>query len=466
MSVAIENGKPVVTKSSIKICWEEPQRDNGGTVLGYHFEMRPYGGKFRPVNNRGLQQRHFTIDEGLVEGEGYQFRVRAFNIAGCSAWIYLPGRVIARDPLVPDAPEELTITGLGDDWCNMKWTAPASFGDGELVGYLIEKRKENSDLWLPVNKHPELCQKCTYKADSLVTGETYFFRVFAVNQFGRSVASLQSCFVTPGEPWREVEIRQNAMFALRRQQELDRLEALRLAEEKERADPFSAKLEDWWGESGKDAHFECEVKNAKWEVKWFFGNDCEEEIVADGKYNIISVGRIRKLIVKNITEEEVKIINCRCFSYTDSADLMVDNVAPAHFRERLFDQDIPKGQDCTMRITLTQSIAECKWYKHSNIKGQKEEITLDMIGDHYEIINQGCTRCLIIRGLTYDDIATYTIEGPNGVSTCALSVDGFHPIQFEKGLENILYVKHTETFIQFEAIGEVVVLVLKTGKTR
>merc|ERR1712226_1828787 len=34
----------------------------------------------------------------------------------------------------------------------------------------------------------------------------------------------------------------------------------------------------------------------------------------------------------------------------------------------------------------------------------------------------------------------------------ALSVDGFHPIQFEKALEDILYVKHTEQYIQFEAI--------------
>lgn len=104
--VALEDGKPCVTKNSIKVCWDAPQRDNGASVLGYHLEMRPKGGKFRPVNNRGLNQRHFTVDK-LNENEGYQFRVRAFNIAGCSAWIYLPGTIIARDPLRPDFPEDL-----------------------------------------------------------------------------------------------------------------------------------------------------------------------------------------------------------------------------------------------------------------------------------------------------------------------------------------------------------------------
>lgn len=95
----------------------------------------------------------------------------------------------------------------------MKWEKPEHYGDGEFKGYCIEKRKEGSDLWLPVNKHPEMCLKPAYRADGLVTGNTYFFRVFAVNAYGKSQPSMQSCFVRPGEAWREVEIRQEAMYA-------------------------------------------------------------------------------------------------------------------------------------------------------------------------------------------------------------------------------------------------------------
>merc|ERR1711981_44922 len=56
-----------------------------------------------------------------------------------------------------------------------------------------------------------------------------------------------------------------------------------------------------------------------------------------------------------------------------------------------------------------------------------------------------------ITGLTYDDISTYTVEGPGGASHCCLSVDGFNPIRFKQpGLEDQLNVKHTAMYVEFE----------------
>jgi hypothetical protein len=448
--VAMENGLPMVTKNSIKVCWDEPQRDNGGTILGYHLEMRPVGGKFRPVNNRALQRRHFQITEGLKEGEGYQFRVCAFNISGRSVWLYLPGKVVCKDPELPKAPTDVWITGLGNEWCSMKWEKPTDFGDGEFKGYLVEKRKEGSDLWLPVNKHPEMCEKPAYRADGLVTGETYFFRIFAVNAYGKSQPSMQSCFVRPGEPWREVEIRQAAMYAARLQAEKDAAEAARLAYEKEKLEPFTSHMEDYWAANGKDAHFEVEVKNEDWEVEWFLGNDQETPLSPTGKYHIIKIGKIRKLIIHDCQPGDIQVINAKCFNRISQADLMVDQVAPAHWIDRLSDQDKPKGEDCFMRVTVTQEIAEVKWYKSGAAAGEETEITIDDIGDKYEIICQGHQRCLIIRNLDYDDIATYRVCGPGGSSSCCLSVDGLNPVQFGKLLENQLNVKHTTRYVEFE----------------
>lgn len=447
----LENGIPVVSRNKIGVCWDAPQRDNGATILGYHLEMRPVGGKFKPVNNKGLNQRHFTITEGLNENEGYQFRVCAFNISGCSAWIYLPGKVVAKEPELPAAPKNVWITGLSPEWCSMKWEKPAHFGDGEFKGYLIEKRKEGSDLWLPVNKHAEMCPETRYRADALVTGNTYFFRVFAVNAFGKSEPSMQSCFVRPGEPWREVEIRQEAMYAAYKAA-LEKAEADRLAAlEKEKKNPFLATLEDYWTTSGNDAHFEVEVKNEDWDVEWFYGNDQETPITPGGKFHVIKIGRIRKLIVADCSHDDIQVINVKCFGVLSQADLMVDQTAPAHWVERLGDQDCPKGSDCFMRVTVTQDIAEVKWYKSGPLEGERTELTIEDIGDHFEIINQGHQRCLIIRGLTYDDIATYTVEGPGGKSTCCLSVDGFNPVQFKNpGLEDQLNVKHTQMYVEFE----------------
>ena len=336
----------------------------------------------------------------------------------------------------------------------MKWKKPSHFGDGDFKGYLVEKRKEGSDLWLPVNKHPEMCLEEHYRADNLVKGNTYFFRVFAVNVYGKSLPSLQSCFVKPGEPYDpDVIERQEAMFADRKRK-LAEEEAYRLAQiEKEKLNPFSTSLQDYWAVSGESAHFEIEVKDPTWEVTWSFGNHQEVNTCdpPTGRYNVISIGNVRKLIITDCTPEDVAVVNVTCFKKTAQADLMVDNIAPAHFIQELYDQDCPKGETCTMRVTITQDIAELKWYKQSNLAGVWNEITIDDIGDHYQIINQGHTRALIITGLTYDDIAAYEVRGPGGISRCNLSVDGFHPIHFEQpGLEDQLHVKHTAEFVIFE----------------
>merc|ERR1712061_826038 len=129
------------------------------------------------------------------------------------------------------------------------------------------------------------------------------------------------------------------MYAAKRQAELDAAEAARLALEKEKLEPFVAHMQEFWAENGKDAHFEVEVKNEDWDVEWFLGNDQGTALTPSGKYHIIKIGRLRKLIVHNCTPEDISVINAKCFNRISQGDLMVDQVAPAHWIERLHDQD-------------------------------------------------------------------------------------------------------------------------------
>merc|ERR1739848_525812 len=136
-------------------------------------------------------------------------------------------------------------------------------GDGEFKGYIIEKKKEGTDLWIPCNKAPELAANCRYKVDQLVPGQTYFFRVVAVSTVGQGKPSAPSCFIKMGEPFQDVLDRQAAMYAERR-----RLEAL---EEERRL----AALE--------------------MEIEWYLGNWKETKIVPNAKFHIVSVGTKRVL---------------------------------------------------------------------------------------------------------------------------------------------------------------------------
>ena len=175
-----------------------------------------------------------------------------------------------------------------------------------------------------------------------------------------------------GEPWEVTDARQRKYWA-----DKDRLKyegTLDYSLEAKMADPFVYGLKDWWGESGKRAYFEVEVKDASFEVIWEFGNDCERPIIPTGKWNVISMGTIRRLVVDDLDDSCVQIINVKCFNAHSTADLMVDNVAPAHFTERLYDQELNKGEDLVLRVGFTQSIALARWYKSTNMLGEKIEM--------------------------------------------------------------------------------------------
>jgi hypothetical protein len=199
-------------------------------------------GKWRQVNNKALNQRHFTVD-GLTPQRFYQFRVKAANIVGCGAYINLPGRVWTDDPAAPGAADWLEFTNVGEDFIELKWEGTKDVGDGDFKGYIIEKCKEGTDLWIPCNIAPEMAADCKYKVDGLVTGQTYFFRVVGVSSIGQGKPSNPSCYVTPGEPLQDVLDRQNLMYAERR-----RLEALEEARrlallELERQMPFTKEIQ-------------------------------------------------------------------------------------------------------------------------------------------------------------------------------------------------------------------------------
>lgn len=144
---------------------------------------------------------------------------------------------------------------------------------GSILVSIPHRCKEGSDIWIPCNKLPEDAQHCKYTVDGLITGndltqvktvsadhgcfegQTYFFRVRAVNRVGEGDPSSSSCFATPGEDWgtasvswqvicvmmigyafvsASVEERQNAMLDSRRRKLDAELAIKRALEEQER----------------------------------------------------------------------------------------------------------------------------------------------------------------------------------------------------------------------------------------
>ncbi|XP_076813734.1 uncharacterized protein LOC143460109 isoform X2 [Clavelina lepadiformis] len=441
--VADDKGKPCVTKNSIKLCWEPPSTDGGSRVTGYYLEYRPCGGKFRPVNNKPLSQRHFTIDN-LNSGEKYEFRLRACNEVGCGDWKIMPGRIQAKDPERPGEPKDLTIISMLDDVVDLTWKKPSTMGDGEFVGYLVERRKEDADFWIPCNKLPEQVQDEKYIVSGLVFGQTYFFRVTAVNQIGKGIPSLQSCFVTIGEPFDDVLDRQNAIREIAKKKLEEEQERLRLLEEEARRDAFSSKIKDCYVAEGSQGRFVCHVKDRRTKVTWYLGNWKEVTLAPTGKYDIISIGNKRGLLINNCCQDDVQVVHCvaEYNNCTTTADLTIGGMAPVRFLRFPTDVHIKSGETAVFDCVLSKPNAEVAWTKNDYSITTNDNA-------RYEFVTQGCGRSLIIKDATQDDIAMYRISGLGGSYLVNLVVDGLLPVKFEKKLEDF-DLPYTADIVDFE----------------
>lgn len=75
-----------------------------------------------------------------------------------------------------------------------------------MTGYWIEKKERNNILWVRENKIP--CFECYYKAEGLVEGLEYQFRIYAMNSAGLSKASEASKGAVAQNPVGEFEMAQ------------------------------------------------------------------------------------------------------------------------------------------------------------------------------------------------------------------------------------------------------------------
>ncbi|XP_013148822.1 PREDICTED: twitchin isoform X2 [Papilio polytes] len=173
-----------VTKNGCKLAWKKPEDDGGKPVTGYVVEkLNKATGRWVPVGKTDDTEMEI---KGLQEGEEYEFRVRAVNEEGESEPLKTDHSILAKNPYdIPGKPSVPTIEDWDVDRVDLKWEAPKNTGGAPITGYIIEK-KEKFGQWQEalVTTTPE----CKARVPELREGNTYQFRVRAVNKAG------------PGEP--------------------------------------------------------------------------------------------------------------------------------------------------------------------------------------------------------------------------------------------------------------------------
>jgi titin len=172
-----------VGSGEVHLRWEVPAADGGSQITDYLIERSADGtAEWVPIDDEVSPTRNATVT-GLSNGTTYYFRVLAVNAVGTG----LASTVVNATPrTVPGAPESLTATP-GNGVIQLAWLPPASTGGSSITDYLIERSADGTSGWVTIEELISSVRSTT--VTGLSNGTSYYFRVLAANEVGRSTAS-------------------------------------------------------------------------------------------------------------------------------------------------------------------------------------------------------------------------------------------------------------------------------------
>uniref|UniRef100_A0A3Q0SGI8 Titin n=1 Tax=Amphilophus citrinellus TaxID=61819 RepID=A0A3Q0SGI8_AMPCI len=144
---------------------------------------QPRGGPESPETT--CTQPLSTEVSGLFEGNTYEFRVFAENIAGISEPSLSSDPIKATRAITkPGPPGNPKLKDWSKSHADICWTKPTRDGGSPILGYVIEAQKSGSAQWDRINK--DLVKICAYRVPGLIEGLEYRIRIRATNKVGDS----------------------------------------------------------------------------------------------------------------------------------------------------------------------------------------------------------------------------------------------------------------------------------------
>ncbi|XP_061626195.1 M-protein, striated muscle isoform X2 [Phyllopteryx taeniolatus] len=185
-----------IYKTHVVLSWTPPSQ-RGPAPLYYAVEQcLAAGGSWRRVNTGVELRSPRSAVFDFPDERAYLFRVFAFNAydVGPASEPSEPVRKAHRDgcelPVgVASAPGQPVATRNTKSSVFVQWEAPRH-GQQDLMGYYIDGRMVGSKDWFACNHKPFKLNR--FVVHGLTPGETYVFRVQAVNVFGLSEESQES----------------------------------------------------------------------------------------------------------------------------------------------------------------------------------------------------------------------------------------------------------------------------------
>uniref|UniRef100_A0A8C4PYE5 Myosin binding protein C1 n=1 Tax=Eptatretus burgeri TaxID=7764 RepID=A0A8C4PYE5_EPTBU len=159
---------PIMGEPAPKVSWN---RGNQG--------IPTTGGRIRA---EAMQETSSLVIDVVERDDEATYSIQAKNEAGV-AHANVKLKVID----FPDPPSAPEITSIGGDWCVCAWKPPAYDGGLPILGYVIERKKKQSNRWMRLNF--DTWKELTFEAKNMMEGVPYEMKVFAVNSVGTSAPS-------------------------------------------------------------------------------------------------------------------------------------------------------------------------------------------------------------------------------------------------------------------------------------
>jgi serine protease len=182
------------TTTSVRLDWTDALNETGYTVSRRTLAGGAWGA-WSDVGSPAANAVTFT-NAGLATGSTHQYRVRACNAAGCSAWA--EGAVVTLPTGAPAPPFNLAVAPASGSVAKLTWND----GSGNETSFAIVRSLRNLDgTWTPVTTVLTPAADATSATDwGLLTGREYRHQIRACNPVGCSAWTAPVAVLMPSVP--------------------------------------------------------------------------------------------------------------------------------------------------------------------------------------------------------------------------------------------------------------------------
>ncbi|XP_035012145.1 M-protein, striated muscle isoform X1 [Hippoglossus stenolepis] len=180
-------------RTYVVLSWKAPKYSSKAPMWYFMEKSMADSNAWQRINTQvPIRSPRYAVFD-LAEGKQYQFRVLSANIYGISEPSEPTGRIETQELKgVPSAPGQVISTRETDTSVLIQWAPPKE--PNNLIGYYIDQCVKGSKDWTSANHKPH--KNCKFVVSGLTKGETYVFRVQAINELGLSDESQESAPLT------------------------------------------------------------------------------------------------------------------------------------------------------------------------------------------------------------------------------------------------------------------------------